>query len=334
MYLGVIYVLGSFEARDFCMGHTYPSHHNMVAQPDSKNSHRTEMIDATVRREVGRFRETRKIKAMRRVVGVLSKVAPTIMAHVAYKILTIPPRTVERGWQTELRATARTSQLTFGAGKLAVYEWGGGPTVLMVHGWGARATHMGKMIEPLVAAGFRVVSFDAPGHGESTGRSTDPVQFAAAVATVARHAGSVHTVLAHSVGVALALYAQRDWGFNAKAYVLISSLNHCKWFTEAFSNYMGLQPGVMDHACQMMVERYQGRLNWDNLSVVEMVRRIPHPTLLIHDEEDGEIPFQHTMDLLSVAPHALLHVTHGLGHHKLLGDNEVIRRVVKFAKEH
>jgi pimeloyl-ACP methyl ester carboxylesterase len=314
------------------MGHTYSSHHTMVARPEIKNIQRTEMADATVRREVGRFRETRKIRFMRHVVGMLSKVAPTMMAHVAYKILTIPPRTAERDWQAELRNKARTSSLVFGTGKLAVYEWGEGPTVLMVHGWGARATHMGKMIEPLVTAGFRVVSFDAPGHGESTGRSTDPVQFAAAVAMVAQHAGPIHTVLAHSVGVALALYAQRDWGINAKAYVLISSLNHCKWFTEAFSNYMGLQPGVMDHACQMMVERYQGRLNWDNLSVVEMVRRIPHPTLLIHDEEDGEIPFQHTLDLLNVAPHALLHVTHGLGHHKLLGDKEVIQRVVEFAK--
>jgi pimeloyl-ACP methyl ester carboxylesterase len=133
--------------------------------------------------------------------------------------------------------------------------------------------------------------------------------------------------------VALALYAQRDWGINAKAYVLISSLNHCKWFTEAFSNYMGLQPGVMDYACQLMVERYQGRLNWDNLSVVEMVRKLAYPTLLIHDEEDGEVPFQHTLDLLRVAPNASLHATRGLGHHRLLGDAEVIARVVKFINQ-
>jgi pimeloyl-ACP methyl ester carboxylesterase len=315
------------------MGHTNQSHHNLVAKSEIKNTHHIEMADTTVRREVGRFRETRRIKVMRHAVGMLSKVAPTMMARIAYKILTTPPRTAERDWQAELRTNARTTQLVFGEGQLAVYEWGEGPTVLMVHGWGARATHMGKMIEPLVAAGFRVVSFDAPGHGESTGRSTDPVRFAAAVAVVAQHAGHIHTVIAHSVGVALALYAQRDWGINASAYVLISSLNHCKWFTEAFSNYMGLQPGVMDHACQMMVDRYHGRLNWDNLSVVEMVRQISVPKLLLHDKEDGEIPFQHTLDLLRVATNASLYPTRGLGHHRLLGDAEVIRRVVKFAQE-
>ena len=80
----------------------------------------------------------------------------------------------------------------------------------MVHGWGARATHMGKMIEPLVAAGFRLVAFDAPAHGESFGGSTDLIEYAAAIKAVARHAGPVHTLLAHSFGVAMALYARRD----------------------------------------------------------------------------------------------------------------------------
>lgn len=283
------------------------------------------------RRSAGRFRETQRIRVLRGAFGKLSAVAPGLTAHLAYGLLARPPRSAEKPWQSELRFKARASRLDFGAGDLAVYEWGDGPTVLMVHGWGARATHMGKMIDPLVTAGFRVIAFDAPAHGESHGKSTDLVQFSAAIAAVARHVGPIHTILAHSFGVAMALYAQRDWGVESKAQILISSFDHCKWFTDAFSAYLGLRPGVMEQARQKMVDRYSGRFNWDQMSVVEMLRRTRQETFLIHDLEDPEIPFKHSIALwVQGAPSARFLATSGLGHHRLLGNPEVIGRVVDF----
>ncbi|HQS30892.1 MAG: hypothetical protein B7X59_03625 [Polaromonas sp. 39-63-203] len=282
------------------------------------------------RPKAGRFAETRRARVMRGVFPLLSRVTPTLAAHLAYKLLATPPRSPEKPWQTELRDKAITTRLRLGAGELAVYEWGCGPTVLMVHGWGARATHMGKMIMPLVDAGFRVVAFDAPAHGESFGRSTDLIAYAAAIKAVARHAGPVHTLLAHSFGVAMALFARRDWGIPVQRQVLVSSFRHCKWFTEAFARHVGLAPHVMAHAMQMMVERYQGRLDWESLSVVEMLRQTRQPTLIIHDREDLEIPFEHSVALLQAAPHAQFHATSGLGHHRLLGNADVIAQVVRF----
>ena len=81
---------------------------------------------------------------------------------------------------------------------------------------------------------------------------------------------------------------------------------------------------------QVLVERYQGRLDWDSLSVVEILRRTQQPTLSIHDREDLEIPFDHSVALLQAAPHAQLHATSRLGHHRLLGNAEVIAQVVQF----
>lgn len=74
---------------------------------------------------------------------------------------------------------------------------------------------MGRMVGPLVSAGFKVVAFDAPAHGESSGRTTDLVESASAIAAVAAHTGPLHAVLAHSFGASMALYAQRDWGVQA-----------------------------------------------------------------------------------------------------------------------
>ena len=285
-----------------------------------------------VRRKVGRFREARRTKLLRAALGGLSRVLPTLAAHVGYRMLATPPRVAERPWQRELRLQARVVRVAVGAGTVAVYEWGAhdGPTILMVHGWGARATQMGRMIGPLVSAGFRVVSFDAPAHGESTGRSADLVEFAGAVHQVARFAGPLAGVIAHSFGAAMAQLAARDWGVIAKRQVLISSIDHCGWICDTFGRYAGLTEGVVDRMKLMMVERHNGRFEWARTSVVDMLRQSSAATLLIHDEGDEEIPFQHSVALRDGCRNATLLATHGFGHHRLLADRSVIDEVVRF----
>lgn len=104
-------------------------------------------------REIGRFAETSSVRWLRRVFAVLNRTAPSASARLAYALLTRPPRVPERAWEAAIRAQAHTSALPFGTGRLAVYEWGTGPAVLLVHGWGARATHFGKLVPALVASG-------------------------------------------------------------------------------------------------------------------------------------------------------------------------------------
>nr|BFF27408.1 hypothetical protein GCM10025732_53730 [Glycomyces mayteni] len=47
------------------------------------------------------------------------------------------------------------------------YDWGEGPLVYLVHGWGGSTGDFKFIAANLVAAGFRVVAFDAPSHGNS-----------------------------------------------------------------------------------------------------------------------------------------------------------------------
>ena len=54
--------------------------------------------------------------------------------------------------------------------KLHCFSWGkGDKTVILVHGWDARAIDFYKMIPPLVEAGYKVIAFDGPAHGDSEG---------------------------------------------------------------------------------------------------------------------------------------------------------------------
>lgn len=278
----------------------------------------------------GRFAETPGVPAVRRIYRVLCRLAPAVAAHLAYRQLATPPRAAMGRWQAALRSNTRSRRLSCGSLELEVYEWGQGPTVLLVHGWGSNAMHMGRMVQPLVLAGFRVVAFDAPAHGRSSGRTTDMVEFASAVASVARQSGPLHAVIGHSFGAAMALFAARDWGLDAKRFVLISTFSHCRWFVNLFAEHVGLTAAVQERVRDMFVQRYGGRFDWGRMSVVEMARMARLPTLLVHDESDVEIPFEHGLALASALPGAQFKATRGLGHHRVLRNAEVIRRLVAF----
>ncbi|MBK6613519.1 alpha/beta hydrolase [Ottowia sp.] len=282
--------------------------------------------------KAGRFVETPAVKWLRQTFAVLHATSPAAAAHLSYVLLTRPPRVAERPWQACLRERAERATLPFGRGHLALYSWGSGPTVLLVHGWGARGTHLGKMVQPLVDAGYRVVAFDAPGHGHSSGRSATLPEFAGAVAAVAAHVGEIHTLVAHSFGVSMALWAQLDWGLQARRQVLFSSLDHCKWVTEEFARLMRLPQSVLARGRQLMVERSKSPMDWERLAVGEMLAQTSQPTLLVHDAEDPEVPIEHMFNLMAACPQRPLevHVTEGLGHHRLLGHREVMDRLVAF----
>jgi hypothetical protein len=64
------------------------------------------------------------------------------------------------------------STFTFSAGGKMIqgYLWGEGPPVWVIHGWAGRATQFRRFIKPLNRAGYLVVGFDGPAHGNSQGR--------------------------------------------------------------------------------------------------------------------------------------------------------------------
>jgi len=157
------------------------------------------------------------------------------------------------------------------------------------------------------------------------------VQFANAVSTVGKHVGPLHCVIGHSFGAAMAMYAARDWGVEPGRMVLISSFNHCNWFLQMFAEHVGLTAPVLDRMRQMLSRLYGGRLKWSRMSVLEMARQAGFPMLFVHDEDDQEIPFEHSMAMVTALKDAQFKATSGLGHHRVVRHPAVIKRVVAFA---
>jgi pimeloyl-ACP methyl ester carboxylesterase len=260
--------------------------------------------------------------------GALSRVSPTAAAFAAERLF-LTPRKHERPLrERELLDTARPFAISSGDGELRAWEWGtSGDRVLLVHGWEGRGAQLGAFVPALLARGFRVVCFDAPAHGDSPGTISSFFHFARSVAKIANECTPVHGLIAHSLGSASAAWASRLAPL-AKRLVLVAPPADIRHFTSHANTMLGL-----DRRAVVALEARLGRrfgVDFADVHVSRFGPRMTTPLLVIHDEDDREIPIQAGELVASSWPGAELVRTRGLGHRRVLRDPAVVARAVDF----
>jgi hypothetical protein len=82
------------------------------------------------------------------------------------------------------------------------------------------------------------------------------------------------------------------------------------------------------------IERKLGK-PFEAYTALGMIPQIPADLklLLVHDEEDRDVSIKHAIELGKVFPSQAL-FTKGLGHNRILKDDEVIRLIVDFIKKY
>ena len=257
---------------------------------------------------------------------VLSALAPELTARVADRRFTTPPRVRRPAAEIELLATAGARPMQIGGRRIETWGWGSGPSVLLVHGWGGRGAQLGALVLPLVARGFSVVTFDAPGHGASdAGKVTIP-EIAGAIRAVAETRGPLAAIVAHSVGATAAVRALWE-GLDAGAVVLIGPAADLVTPSLRFSETFGFSREVRER----MHRRIEARVGaWSVFDAVELAPALTVPLLVVHDRGDAEIPWQHGAAIARAWRGAELLMTEGLGHRRILKDPDVVAASVAF----
>ena len=270
----------------------------------------------------------------RPLIGALSRVAPGPASSLALRLFLTPPRhrapMREIWWATE----AEPFEVPFGAGKLAAWRWGWrGPTVLLVHGWSGRGRQLGAFAAPLVEAGYRVVAYDAPGHGLSTGRRSSLLEMADAVLSMVRHLDGVAAIVAHSVGAAVTTLALSRAGTPpaVKRLVYVSPSVDMTAVTDRFGEMTGFSDEVVRRLRSGLERRFG--LRWPELQGLEAAPSMTHPLLVVHDRDDREVPWREGRALADLWPGSRLESTRGLGHRRILRNDRVVAMAVDFATE-
>lgn len=287
----------------------------------------------TVRHKVTKARPDPMIlKLIRLAFQVGGRLAPHIAGRIAYNLWFTPTRHKTPASEINALKTAEIKYIRLNNQNIATYSWGlSGPTVLLVHGWSGRGTQLGAFVEPLIDAGYRVLSFDMQAHGKSSGKQTNLYEVADTLLALQHHYGSFDSVISHSFGgPCMGVALQR--GFITKHMVSISPPSNTRGLIEKFARVLCI-PAKAENNLAQRFETAFGTSIWDDVSMVNTVKKLKIPGLLIHDTHDADIPWQESHAIAQAWDKAQFIKTTGLGHRRILRDAAVIESAVNFISD-
>jgi pimeloyl-ACP methyl ester carboxylesterase len=287
-------------------------------------------VGADVNAPIGQIRPLRVPVWFKAGFRALCAVAPNTAAKAVKKLLFSPPRAVASGEARSVLGRGKRFVLEIDGRQVIGREWGEGPAVLLVHGWGGHSGHMSALVDPLVGAGFRAVAIDMAGHGESEGRLSSMVHFASAIKRASELFGPMPGVVAHSMGAAACTYAMsRGLVFERVVFFAPPARFESQW--TRFRTGMGVPPEVW----QAMVRSAETWLNerFDSMAPIQYAPLMTAPLLVLHAPDDREMLYEEGVELAGRWPNARLHRAEGRGHLRILSDRECIDKAVGFLKE-
>ena len=261
---------------------------------------------------------------------LMPKISEGLTARAAEHLFCRPRRFQGKAEERAWLANAAPFPLRVGKQTLEGYSWGQGPTVLLVHGWEGRAGQMTPLVPALCEAGFRVVTWDALGHGDSPGRTSSFVAFVDGIWAAMRAVGDVHGIVAHSMGAAASGLALHE-GLEVRKTVFIAPPYSMEFYADEFARLLGLSASVHERMVRSMERRFAIRLSELSFDNVELPN--PDSLLMIHDVEDQEVPFELSERIVQRWPSVRLLATRGLGHKRILRDAQVVRSVTRYLKQ-
>ncbi len=275
------------------------------------------------------FQKSTIVRAIRPIFRTFEAVAPGPGAVLTERMWCyVPPSRAERAEQPGERFTVRLN-----GRDVAAEAWGEGPIVYLMHGWGGRRAQLDGFVHPLLWTGHRVVTFDAPSHGDSApgafgpGRGLLP-EFSDALAAVVAVAGPAHGIIAHSLGASAAALAVLD-GLPVSRAVFISPLADPMPYTVEFAKTFGFGEKIRNGFLRRLELRVGRRML--DFSVPSRARTHPTPLpslLVVHDREDKQTHYADGEAIAAAWPGAHLMTTNGLRHRRILHDPDVIDAAV------
>jgi pimeloyl-ACP methyl ester carboxylesterase len=271
------------------------------------------------------------LKVVRWVFPKLELIAPFLAHRYFIKIFFTPLKYPVPEKERELAAKADLFTMQASGLRIQCYSWGKGPVILLLHGWAGRATQFRKFIEALKDSDYRVVGFDGPAHGRSEGKNTNIVEFEKTLRAIYEAVGVPEAVIAHSFGGAAVLFSAMN-GLPVKKLINIASPTIGD---EIINTYLRAINGSSKTGIffKNWIIRKFGK-SFDEFTSLYFVQHLKQEIelLLVHDENDKEVFLKHALELKKIYPRAQLLITKGLGHTRILKDDEVIRKCVTFIR--
>lgn len=275
-------------------------------------------------------RNTEVPKPIRYTGKILQTISPKLAARYAALLFTTPIKHKIPKRELDMVKNSKQEDIFIPTIKkqVRVYHYGNSPKkVLLVHGWSGRGTQLVKIADTFLDMGFSTISFDAPAHGKSKGRTTIMTEFITTILELEKQFGTFEYAVGHSLGGMSVLNAVKQ-NLNIKKAIIIGSGDIIQDIIDDFIGKMTLKPEI-GHLMQQHFEKKFGE-PMNNYSSYIAAQSITIPTLIIHDEHDEDVPVKAAFNIHENLTGSKLIITKELGHRKILGNEEVIRNIYDF----
>lgn len=272
------------------------------------------------------------LKLVQLAFNTVGRLFPQKAAKIAFELFSTPRIRAKHKTSDPILESARMFEFLYGKQILKGYEWGkGAQTILLVHGWESRGTALRTFVPALVSAGYRVMAFDGPAHGNSDGKTTNLIHFAGAVRAAIRQAGNVHGIITHSFGGASTVFAlgHLEPSIPIEKLVLIAVPDSMHQVLDGVANTFKLPKNIKKIFFKLVEGRLKKSVKEVDVSLAYNKLDIKE-TLVIHDLTDQVVLFQNAENIYKNWDNIILLVSEGYGHYRLMKNPDLITRVAAF----
>ncbi len=260
----------------------------------------------------------------------LDHIAPATAARLMMAKFITPRRKRNYDYTDQLPPGARRIEVIHNLTKITGWTWGEtGRSVLLLHGWEGHTGRMIPLIAPLLQAGYRVFTLDAPGHGLSPTAKTHLLDVGHAIQDMMEQHGEFYAVIAHSFGAAaMAIMLGQTPQLMPEKLVLLSPMRDLQQHFDIFANIAQLSPQGKERVKHLLEARIG--LPFEMVSAIEAVRTFKTPGLVIHDRDDTLIPYEVGAMIAQNWRGARFISTNKLGHRQGLNNEDVLNAMLDY----
>ena len=261
---------------------------------------------------------------------LISVISPKLITLFAAKLFTTPikHKIPKRELEMDRKSIQILTYIPAIKKEVVLYEYGKSEKkILLVHGWSGRGTQLFKIAEGLEKEGFSTISFDAPAHGKSSGKTTIMTDFIATILEIDRQHGPFEAAIGHSLGGMSVLNSIKE-GLKLNHAVVIGSGDIVQDILNDFVAKLELKPNISTLLRLHFEKKYNEKMN--NYSAYLAAAETEIPVLVIHDHNDPEVPVKAGIHIYEHLKNGELMLTESLGHRKILGNTAVIEKIIQF----
>ena len=267
-------------------------------------------------------------------INDLLKVNPQLAAEQALMKFLRPERMVPSTEQRKFLGTAETTFIDVDGIAIMTCTWSrrqDSTVVLHSHGFLMTAATILNFVQPLLRAGFKVITWDHCAHGESGGETADMRVWMQTILTIARRNAPLSGIVGFSVGGTAALMAcAQNPEIRATALCCLNPPTQTATMLSKFLDFHGcnaelfsLIPRASLRKGILLPEHLPDVLSTNNqLSTTKV--------LIVQDRQDTIASVQEAKWLAAKLPQSELQFTQGLGHTGALSDRDVIQAAAEF----